>query len=509
MKKPSRTVQSPPPPLGGDLAAESVVVGLYLRVSTDRQANEGDSLEEQESELRKYCDYRNFRIHKLYIERGKSGGNTNRPEYKAIIRDIEAKKINAVVVKKIDRLSRSLLDFEALMVLLESNGVDFISLREQFDTTTAIGKAMLRITLIFAQLEREQTSERIKDVFAYRAKQGMYNGGVRPFGYDCLSSELIPHKQERKVIEFIFDTFLQTESTTRTAELCNSAGFRLRNGQLWDGRQTHKILTRQVYKGDVKWNDQYYKGIHQPLITDTKWDRVQTVFNSRKVDTPRTQIKGLLTGVLRCGRCHNFWLPNYTTKKSGKKYYYYRCQSTFNQLSQNCKGKYISLDTAHIEVQAHLLACTTDHYFELLQQKMDRHNSQIQAKAHTATVELNRLTAKKEATQQKREKYLDSLISGASFSSSEREKINRRITEYELEEKQLEADIWRQTMAISDATDLVLNIQPFKEMMIKFKLNHDGFAEKDWKKWFTQHIQSIDYQDGDYQVTFKALKTLT
>ena len=140
---------------------------------------------------------------------------------------------------------------------------------------------------------------------------------------------------------------------------------------------------------------------------------------------------------------------------------------------------------------------------------MDRHNSQIQAKSHTATVELNRLTAKKEATQQKREKYLDSLISGASFSSSEREKINRRITEYELEEKQLEADIWRQTMAISDATDLVLNIQPFKEMMIKFKLNHDGFAEKDWKKWFTQHIQSIDYQDGDYQVTFKALKTLT
>jgi DNA invertase Pin-like site-specific DNA recombinase len=147
------------------------------------------------------------------------------------------------------------MDFEALMVLLQTHHVDFISLREQFDTTTAMGKAMLRVALVFAQLEREQTSERIKDVFAWRAEQGLYNGGTRPFGYDSLSAELIPHKQEKKVVVFIFDTFLESQSTARTAILCNTAGFRMRNGQLWDKRQIHKILIRTCLQrtGAVEW----------------------------------------------------------------------------------------------------------------------------------------------------------------------------------------------------------------------------------------------------------------
>jgi len=113
---------------------------LYIRVSTDRQAKEGDSLEEQESELKKFCEYRGFRIHKVLIERGKSGGNTNRPEYQKLAADIEAGKINAVVVKKLDRLSRSLLDFEQLMTRLQAKNVEFISLRQNFDTTAAMEK---------------------------------------------------------------------------------------------------------------------------------------------------------------------------------------------------------------------------------------------------------------------------------------------------------------------------------------------------------------------------------
>lgn len=128
------------------------VVDLYIRVSTDRQVREGDSLEEQESELKKFCEFRGFHIHQIYIEKGKSGGNTNRPEYQKLIKDIEFRKVNAVVVKKLDRLSRSLLDFENLMTMMQSNEVEFISIKESFDTTTAMGKAMLRVALVFAQL---------------------------------------------------------------------------------------------------------------------------------------------------------------------------------------------------------------------------------------------------------------------------------------------------------------------------------------------------------------------
>ena len=126
---------------------EEFVVDLYIRVSTDRQAKEGDSLEEQEAELRKFCEYRNFQIRNTYIERGKSGGSTNRPEYQKLITDIKTDKVQAVVVKKLDRLSRSLLDFEQFIILLQNHNVEFISLRESFDTTTAMGKAMLRMAL--------------------------------------------------------------------------------------------------------------------------------------------------------------------------------------------------------------------------------------------------------------------------------------------------------------------------------------------------------------------------
>jgi DNA invertase Pin-like site-specific DNA recombinase len=278
MKRPSHTVQSPPPPscpsdsraayitssslsgrrdsgyvaplltLGGDLAAESVVVGLYLRVSTGHQV-EGESLEEQESELRKYCAYRGFKIHQVYIKRGKSGGNTNRPEYQALVRDIESKKLSAIIVKKLDRLSRSLLDFESLMVLLQRRNVDFISLREQFDTTNAMGKAMLRIALVFAQLEREQTSERISDVMIHRASKGLYNGGVTPFGYVCVNKEWQPDKKEKPILDFIFKTFIQTRSTVATTAILNRDGITNRRGQMWDCRRILDILKNPVYIG--------------------------------------------------------------------------------------------------------------------------------------------------------------------------------------------------------------------------------------------------------------------
>ncbi len=509
MKKTTRlTVPSPPPPPGGELENETIRVGLYVRVSTDLQAKEGDSLEEQEKELRKYCDYRDFNIYKLYIEKGKSGGNTNRPEYQAMIRDIKANKINAIIVKKIDRLSRSLLDFEALMVLLEAHSVDFISLREQFDTTTALGKAMLRITLIFAQLEREQTSERIKDVFAFRAEQGLYNGGVRPFGYDCLSSELVPHKHERKVVDFIFDTFLSTESTTRTSTLCNSAGFRLRTGQIWDARQIHKILTRPIYKGYVKWNDQLYLGVHQPLVSEAKWDKVQSIFLVRKSDVVKSRIKGILTGILRCGHCHNPLMPSYTTKSSGKRYYYYRCKSTLSIRERGCHGRYIAMDLAHNQVKDELFNCSTDQFLANVQKRIDIHNAALTTRQDVAIAELNRISAKRELIQQKREKYLDSLMTGE-FTGDERQKINRRIGEFEQEEKGLETAIWRQEMLVSEIKDLYLSIPSFKESIIKFKLNHDGFSEKDWVRWLAQHVSNIDYLDGLYTITFKELKMLT
>jgi site-specific DNA recombinase len=483
------------------------IVGLYIRVSTDRQAKEGDSLEEQESELKKFCEYRNFCIYRCYIERGKSGGNTNRPEYQRLMADIAAGKLNAVVVKKLDRLSRSLMDFEALMVLLQTHEVDFISLREQFDTTTAMGKAMLRVALVFAQLEREQTSERIKDVFAWRAEQGLYNGGTRPFGYDSLSAELIPHKQEKKVVVFIFDTFLESQSTARTALLCNTAGFRMRNGQLWDKRQIHKILIRPIYKGQVQWNGQCFPGVHQPLVSDTKFEAVQAIFEARQTLAVRSKIKGFLNGVLYCPNCDAPWVPNYTKKKTGKKYYYYRCRSTLNTDKSICRGQYLPFEAAHTGVLESLLACCEDPFFRETGQRIASYNAKVDKRILTLSTERDALAAKKDTLKQKRTSYIDTLISGQ-FSRDERTHISAQIEEFQLEEKQMEAAFWCLDFEITHTEEQRIDLHGFKEQMLNFLINHPQFSPKEWQQWFGKHIQKITYRNGAFSVSFKALSRL-
>ncbi len=507
----SNATASPLPAIRGDSRLDAPFkVSLYLRVSTDRQAKEGDSLDEQESELRKFCDYRGFHIHKTFIESGKSGGNTNRPEYQKLLADIEAKKINAVVVKKLDRLSRSLLDFEQLMTRLQANEVEFISLRENFDTTTAMGKAMLRVALVFAQLEREQTAERIKDVFAYRAEQGLYNGGVRPFGYDSISSELVPHKQERKVIEFIFKLFLELKSTTLVAHECTLMGFKRRSGILWDKREIHKTLKRPVYKGYVQWNNTVFKDIHQPLVTEKVFEQVQELFRQKDFQSPRNEVKGLLKGLLICGHCGSALSPNYTKKKNGRLYYYYRCSSTFNQHAKGiiCTRPYLSLEPTHELVLDSLLSYADESRLAQVKQAIAGHNAAIEKEIMAMQIEKERCLSKLDLIKQKRDQYLDSLVTGG-FSKDERKKINDRIDDFNLEEKQLEAASYRQEFDIQEREEEKYSAEVFKRMMVSFKVNIEGFSRKELENWVKTHLEKVVIQENNSVVIyFKALKGL-
>jgi len=505
MKKPLRTGASLPPPLGSEPNTETFCVGLYLRVSTDRQATEGDSLEEQESELRKYCDYRNFKIHKLYIERGKSGGDTNRPEYQALIKDIKARKFDAVVVKKIDRLSRSLLDFEALMVLLDSHGVDFISLREQFDTTTAIGKAMLRITLIFAQLEREQTAERIKDVFTYRAEQGLYNGGTRPFGYDSLSSELIAHKYEKKAVQFIFENFIKTKSTTIVARNANTEGYRTRNGALWDKRQIHKILIHPVYAGKIRWNGIISNGIHQPLVTEETFETTQQIFKDRSYQRKSAKVMGLLKDVLICANCNGPMTPNYTQKKNKVRYYYYRCVKGLNPDPTviPCKN-YPKMEVVNDAFFELVLNCVSQTQFAEIEKEVDSKNQLLKQKSLEFQTQITALESELRLVQQKKETYLDSLVTN-SFTAQERVLINDKITEFGTLEKRLKSDIFKAEFNRSETDSSHISIQDFKTSMIHFKANHTTMAPTELAKWITTNITKVIYTKAALKIHLKEI----
>ena len=268
---------------------------LYIRVSTDAQAEEGYSVDAQTEKLIKYCEIQEYSYKELYIDGGWSGSNLDRPEIKRLISDIEAEKICRVIVFKLDRISRSQKD---MLFLLEDvfipNNVDFISLNESLDTSTPYGKAMIGILAAFAQLERENIKERTQMGMRERIKQGFWRGGGNlPFGYDYDPKKniLVPNEHAEDVRK-IFDLYLQGYSTTQLAGMFDVSG----------DKQITNILDRETYLGKIPYNGGFIEGCHEALIDQETFDRVKLERRSRSTKNAVTS-SYLLTGLLFCGKC--------------------------------------------------------------------------------------------------------------------------------------------------------------------------------------------------------------
>ncbi len=486
---------------------DTLWVNAYIRVSTDYQANEGDSLEEQEAEIRRYCDLKRFKIHQLYIERGKSAGNTNRPEYQKLLADVREKKIQAVVVKKIDRLSRSLFDFEDLMTIFQNNHVEFISIKENFDTTNAMGTAMLRIALVFAQLEREQTSERLRDVFCYRASQGLYNGGARPFGYTNVNKELVPYPKERDTVELMVKKFLDLRSITKVAEFLNQAGLRNRDGQLWDKRRIQHILQNPIYTGKVKWYDRLYPGIHHPIVTDRQFGEMQSIFTlGARVMSKSGKSNALLKGLLFCGCCGKAMTPSYGTSKTKTKYFYYRCVSTNSSEKGaiRCVVKYVAFAALEKHVIDFLLTLSGADAMQRLENKLFKHNDaiegelrQLREKGHDMRGHLDNVKAKKN-------QFLDALIVSQP-GTADQKRIQDRLSELEGEETQLENTIYKAEFDLRHRREDIVNPANVKQELILFKVQHPTYAPDQLKARLTQLIAKVEYNAAQIRIYPKFL----
>jgi len=268
---------------------------LYIRVSTDAQYEEGYSVDAQKQKLEQYCRLKDITDYQFYIDGGWSGSNIERPEMKRMIDNIRSKQVSAVVVYKLDRLSRSQKD---TVFLLEDvfipNGCNFISLNENFDTTTPYGKAMIGILSVFAQLERENIRERTRMGMQERVKSGLWMGGGRvPFGYDYDPGKdvLIPNEHAKDVKQ-IYELYLQGYSTTQLAEMFDVS----------EDKQITDILTRVTYLGKIRFRGETYDARHEAIIDRELWDRVQRE-HERRSTKKAVPASYLLTGLLYCGRC--------------------------------------------------------------------------------------------------------------------------------------------------------------------------------------------------------------
>jgi DNA invertase Pin-like site-specific DNA recombinase len=259
-----------------------------------------------------------------YDDGGISGATLVRPALKRLLTDIEAERVDIVVVYKIDRLSRSLMDFSKLAETFDRHKVSFVSVTQQFNTSTSMGRLTLNMLLSFAQFEREVIGERIRDKFAASRAKGMWMGGFVPLGYDVKDRKLIVNKAEAATLRKIFERFTQIGSVTELVRELRAEDVRGKRGRLIDKGYVYQLFRNRTYIGEAVHKGTSYPGEHKPIITKQLWDKVYGILREgprqraarTRAQTPAL-LKGLLFGPTGCAMT-----PTHT-RKGGRLYRYY------------------------------------------------------------------------------------------------------------------------------------------------------------------------------------------
>lgn len=372
-------------------------VAIYSRKS--RESEVGDSIENQIKMCKNYCEnhYIGEEIeYGVYQDEGFSGKNTERPKFQELIKDIKAKKFDKLICYRLDRISRSVADFSSTLELLQANNCDFISIKEQFDTSTPMGRAMIYIASVFAQLERETIAERVRDNMIQMAKNGQWLGGNTPFGFTSKRIKYLdeslkertmcmitPVQSELEIIKRIYSIYIETESTTKTAKKLLAEGITGKNNTAMQSISITRILRSPIYvkssektheylrnKGSNvygeangngylsyakttnnlkrKKNDEdkwiYAVSKHKGVIDDNMWLRVQRTLDKNKNKafkrTGTSELNpAMLSGLFKCGKCG----ANMIVRRTGN-YYYYICSSKVHKVNNECDCKNVRVD---------------------------------------------------------------------------------------------------------------------------------------------------------------------
>ena len=305
---------------------------VYTRKSTDEGLDkEFNTLDAQREACEAYIASQRAEgwtlVRDRYDDGGFSGGTLERPALKRLLADIEQGLVDVIVVYKIDRLSRSLMDFARLVETMEAHGVTFVSVTQSFNTTTSMGRLTLNILLSFAQFEREVIGERIRDKVAASKARGMWMGGKVPLGYEVANRKLVINEAEAPRVRRVFELFVETASGVETVRRLQAEGVANRAGKLLDKGDIYKTLNLRTYIGEVTHRGNIYRGEHQAIVPRDLWDQAHAILqvSSRARAVQNRQhapalLKGLIFGI--DGRAMS---PTHAVK-NGRRYCYYVAQ---------------------------------------------------------------------------------------------------------------------------------------------------------------------------------------
>ncbi len=346
----------------------AVRVAIYTRQSVEREtAGDFGSIQNQREAVEAYVSSQRGlgwrALPDLYDDGGFSGKSTDRPAFQRLMADLVAGRVDVVAVYKIDRLSRSLLDFTRLMAEFEQRGVTFVSVTQSFDTRTSMGRLTLNILASFAEFEREQVSDRVKDKVAAARRKGLWTGGQPMLGYDAVDGRLAVNTTEAATVRAIYGLYVETGSLIDVIHdlaqrgitnkaWTNKAG-KPAGGQPFNKGTLRYLLSNPRYTGKMPLGDELFAGQHDAIVEQATWDAAQQRLHRHTTERrPWKAWNSLLGGLLRCG-C-GAAMSHHSTTQHGRTYRAYVCQKVIKNNAAACPGSRVRAQDIEAAVVGHI-----------------------------------------------------------------------------------------------------------------------------------------------------------
>lgn len=507
----------------GSLAAPEIRCAIYTRKSTEEGLDQDfNSLDAQRESGEAYIASQKNEgwtcLPDRYDDGGFTGGNIERPALKRLLTDIEAGKVDCIVVYKVDRLSRSLMDFARMMTTFEKHSVSFVSVTQQFNTTHSMGRLTLNILLSFAQFEREIISERTRDKIAASRRKGKWTGGRPILGYDVDRSgpRLVVNEDEAKRVRTIFDLYLKKQSLLKTVAELDRRGWSTKRwtslkgvvhgGVPFNKMRVHGLLTNVAYIGKVRHHENVYEGEHEAIVEGELYDRVQQLLrtNGRTGGSHiRNKHGALLKGLLFCGPCGIAMGHTYTKKNERTLYRYYVCGKAQKRGWHSCPSR--SLPAPEIErfVVERIRGIGRDSSLlaAALEQAREQEESKIQElekERRAANRELNRLNRQ---------------VRSAAFDADTIPHAAERLADLQdrlREEEMRDAENHRQ---IEAAQSRLITREDLEAAMAAFDPVWDALSPREQARIMYLLIRRVEYdgEKGSVSITFRpdGIKALT
>jgi site-specific DNA recombinase len=507
----ARTAHQPPQK---STTPKPIRAAVYCRQSVADDLEFG-SLESQSQAIRSYIDSQRAQGWKAlpedYVDRGFSGKNTDRPAFKQMLKDIEAGKIDLVAVHRYDRISRSLLDFLQILRFFDKHGVHFVSVTQNFDTSSSAGRLLLNMLASFAEFERQMISERTAEKMAATRKKGMWTGGRPVLGYDVKDKKLLINDEEAEQVSKIYQLYLDRGSLLSVVEEVNRRGWRNKThiartsricgGSPFDKNSIRRILTHPIYAGKVLFEGEIYEGEHEAIVKQGIWDSVQAQLEKhrgRSGNGRKPNGRALLGRILRCGSCGASFSHN-STGSGNRRYRYYVCQTLQKKGKTACPDGRVSAPEIEQFVVEKIMAIGKDP--KLVAKTCRAARMALEKQKTSLAAETKRLDRKIRGLAEERDNLLDAVAKGGKGAKAIRERLAK--VDEDLQGRTQAAEEARRKSATTETASI--DEDDLSAVLASFTPVWDELFPQERSRVLHLLIEQVTYnaKEGKVQISFR------